>query len=152
MGDQPEPGDYNIKLFRINKLRKLFLGCVNGFSPRLYLRDTRPCLSSPYHVNTRVSCITVAGTTPPRTRGSRGRGGPRATRATSQCRVQGTSSEWTEDDHSVTGLDRVNVFRELLGSEPGHHIGLHLQSTRYRKNSPIWRKVVVAAFLTSPRP
>jgi len=83
-------------------------------SPWLFPRGTRPCLSSPYYVNTHgVSCITLAGTNP--THATREVSVTRVTdhvttRDTLQCRVQGTSSEWTSD-HSVTGLDRVNMLR-----------------------------------------
>ena len=75
---------------------------------------TWPSLSSPYYVDraVAVSCITVmlGPTLQLGPRWSPGEG-PRVTRHTSQCRVQGTSSERDGLSPSVTGLDWVNMLR-----------------------------------------
>ena len=78
---------------------------------------TWPRLSGPYWVNSCVSCITLSlWPSRPGTRGQSAGDGPPTTGVTSQCRVQGTSSERL----SVTGLDGVNV---LTGQRSGHHQG-----------------------------
>ena len=85
------------------------------FSPwEVCFHGTWPSLSSPYYVDraVAVSCITVMlGPTlqlgPQWSPGE----GPRLTRHTSQCRVQGTSSERDGLSPSVTGLDWVNMLR-----------------------------------------